>query len=74
MVFVFDNQKVFQHFLSKWLGSLVDGPRFAAKTEQGRSDGGNSTGPDGVWMYQLTDKGIAAEITAKTPNTTKTVI
>ena len=64
VVFVFDNQKVFNDFVnSGWqFGGQADA---AAKTspEKGGSMQGAASVSDGVWMYQLTDKGIAVEIT-----------
>ncbi|HTD55036.1 MAG TPA: YSC84-related protein [Silvibacterium sp.] len=65
VVFVFDNQKVFNDFVnSGWqFGGQADA---AAKTspEKGGSMQGAASVSDGVWMYQLTDKGVAVEITA----------
>jgi lipid-binding SYLF domain-containing protein len=65
VVFVFDNQKVFNDFVnSGWqFGGQADA---AAKTspEKGGSMQGAASVSDGVWMYQLTDKGLAVEITA----------
>ncbi len=65
-VFVFDNQKAFDGFVnSGWeFGGQASA---AAKTspEKGGSMEGAASVSDGVWMYQLTDKGIALEITAK---------
>jgi lipid-binding SYLF domain-containing protein len=64
VVFVFDNQKVFNDFVnSGWqFGGQADA---AAKTspEKGGSMQGAASVSDGVWMYQLTDKGLAVEIT-----------
>ncbi|MBV8672223.1 MAG: hypothetical protein JOZ33_02205 [Acidobacteriaceae bacterium] len=64
VVFVFDNQKVFNDFVnSGWqFGGQADA---AAKTspEKGGSMQGAASVSDGVWMYQLTDKGVAVEIT-----------
>jgi lipid-binding SYLF domain-containing protein len=65
-VFVFDNQKAFDSFVnSGWqFGGQADA---AAKTspEKGGAMQGAASVSEGVWMYQLTDKGIALEITAK---------
>jgi lipid-binding SYLF domain-containing protein len=66
VVFVFDNQKAFDSFVnSGWeFGGQTSA---AAKTspEKGGSMEGAATVSEGVWMYQLTDKGLALEITAK---------
>jgi lipid-binding SYLF domain-containing protein len=65
VIFVFDNAKAFNSFVnSGWqLGGQTSA---AAKTspEKGGAMQGAASVSDGVWMYQLTDKGIAVEITA----------
>jgi len=65
VVFVFDNAKAFNSFVnSGWqMGGQADA---AAKTspEKGGAMQGAASVSDGVWMYQLTDKGVAVEITA----------
>jgi lipid-binding SYLF domain-containing protein len=66
VIFVFDNQKAFDNFVnSGWdFGGQTSA---AAKTspEKGGSMQGAASVSDGVWMYQMTDKGLALEITAK---------
>jgi lipid-binding SYLF domain-containing protein len=65
VVFVFDNEKVFSSFInSGWdFGGQATA---AAKTgDKGGSMAGAASVSDGVWMYQMTEKGLAAEITAK---------
>ena len=66
VVFVFENQKAFDGFVnSGWeFGGQTSA---AAKTspEKGGSMQGAASVSEGVWMYQLTDKGLALEITAK---------
>ena len=66
VVFVFDNPKVFNDFVnSGWqFGGQTSA---AAKTspEKGGAMQGAASVSDGIWMYQLTDKGLALEITAK---------
>ncbi|HXY06591.1 MAG TPA: YSC84-related protein [Terriglobales bacterium] len=66
IVFVFENQKAFDSFVnSGWeFGGQTSA---AAKTspEKGGSMQGAASVSEGVWMYQLTDKGLALEITAK---------
>lgn len=66
VIFVFDNQKAFDGFLnSGWqFGGQATA---AAKTspEKGGSMEGAVSVSDGVWMYQLTDKGLALELTGK---------
>ena len=65
VVFVFDNDKALNSFVnSGWdFGGQATA---AAKTgDKGGSMAGATSVADGVWMYQMTDKGLAAEITAK---------
>jgi lipid-binding SYLF domain-containing protein len=65
VVFVFDNEKAFNSFVnSGWQfgGQSTVGAKVAGK---GAAMQGAASVSDGVWMYQLTDKGLAAEITAK---------
>ena len=65
VIFVFDNEKVFNNFVnSGWqFGGQATA---AAKTKNtGGAMSGAASVSDGVWMYQMTDKGLAAEITAK---------
>lgn len=65
VVFVFDTEKAFDSFVnSGWeFGGQATA---AAKTgDNGGSMSGAASVSDGVWMYQMTDKGLAAEITAK---------
>jgi lipid-binding SYLF domain-containing protein len=65
VVFVFDTEKAFDNFVeSGWqFGGQTTA---AAKTgDKGGSLAGAASVSDGVWMYQLTDKGLALEISAK---------
>jgi lipid-binding SYLF domain-containing protein len=64
VVFVFDNAKALDNFVnSGW--QLGGQSTAAAKTgDKGGSMAGAASVSDGIWMYQLTDKGLAAEITA----------
>ena len=65
VIFVFDKEKVFNNFVnSGWqFGGQATA---AAKTKNtGGAMSGAASVSDGVWMYQMTDKGLAAEITAK---------
>jgi lipid-binding SYLF domain-containing protein len=64
VVFVFDNEKAFDSFVnSGW--EFGGQSTVAAKTEdQGGAMAGAVAVSDGVWMYQLTDKGLALEISA----------
>jgi lipid-binding SYLF domain-containing protein len=64
VVFVFDNEKAFDSFVnSGW--EFSGQSTVAVKTEdQGGAMAGSVAVSDGVWMYQLTDKGLALEISA----------
>jgi lipid-binding SYLF domain-containing protein len=66
VIFVFDNQKAFDGFVnSGWeFGGQASA---AAKTspEKGGAMQGAASVSEGVWMYQLTDKGVALELTGK---------
>jgi len=66
VIFVFDNEKAFNGFVnSGWeFGGQTSA---AAKTspEKGGSMQGAASVSDGVWMYQMTDKGLALELTGK---------
>jgi lipid-binding SYLF domain-containing protein len=65
VVFVFDNEKAFDNFVNS--GWQFGGQSTAAATTgtKGGAMAGAVSVSDGVWMYQLTDKGLALEITAK---------
>ena len=65
VVFVFDNQKVLNNFVNS--GWQFGGQATAAAKvgDVGGAMAGAASVSDGVWMYQLTDKGLAVEITAK---------
>jgi len=66
VIFVFENEKAFDRFVnSGWeFGGQTSA---AAKTspEKGGSMEGAASVSDGVWMYQMTDKGLALELTGK---------
>ncbi len=66
VIFVFDNAKAFNGFVNSGWEFGGQGSA-AAKTspEKGGSMQGAASVEDGVWMYQMTDKGLALEITAK---------
>jgi lipid-binding SYLF domain-containing protein len=65
VVFVFDNQKALNSFVNS--GWEFGGQTTAAAKngDKGAALAGAVSVSDGVWMYQLTDKGLAVEITAK---------
>jgi len=66
VIFVFDNEKAFNGFVnSGW--EFGGQSSAAAKTspDKGGSMQGAASVSDGVWMYQMTDKGLALELTGK---------
>jgi lipid-binding SYLF domain-containing protein len=73
VVFVFANEKAFNSFVNS--GWQFGGQSTAAAKagDKGGAMAGAVSVSDGVWMYQLTDKGLALEITAKSTSTTKTM-
>jgi len=64
VVFVFDNEKPFSNFVnSGW--EFGDQVTAAAKAgDKGSAMSGAVSVADGVWMYQLTDSGLAVELSA----------
>jgi lipid-binding SYLF domain-containing protein len=64
VVFVFENEKALNSFINS--GWQLGGQSAAAATtgDKGGSMAGAASVSEGVWMYQLTDKGLAAEISA----------
>jgi lipid-binding SYLF domain-containing protein len=66
VIFVFENEEAFDGFVnSGW--EFGGQSSAAAKTspEKGGSMEGAASVSDGVWMYQMTDKGLALELTGK---------
>jgi lipid-binding SYLF domain-containing protein len=65
LVWVFDSQKDFSKFVNS--GYELGGQASAAakKGAQGGAYAGAVSVSPGVWLYQITDEGLAAEITAK---------
>ncbi len=65
VIFVFDNDTAFNSFVNS--GWEFGGQTTAAATtgEKGGALAGAASVSPGVYMYQLTDKGVAIEITAK---------
>lgn len=65
VIFVFDTDTAFNNFVNS--GWEFGGQSTAAATtgEKGGALAGAASVSPGVWMYQMTDKGVALEITAK---------
>ena len=71
VVFVFDNEKVLNSFINSGWEFGGQATAAAKTSDQGGSLAGAASVSDGVWMYQMTDKGLAAEITAKSTKYSK---
>jgi lipid-binding SYLF domain-containing protein len=65
VVFVFDNEKVLNSFINSGWEFGGQATAAAKNGDKGAAMAGAASVSDGVWMYQLTDKGLAAEISAK---------
>jgi lipid-binding SYLF domain-containing protein len=65
VIFVFDNEKAFDSFVNSGWEFGGQATAAAKNGDKGGSMAGAASVSDGVWMYQLTDKGLAAEISAK---------
>jgi lipid-binding SYLF domain-containing protein len=65
IVFVFENKKVLDDFIN---GGWDAGGQTTAAAKTGDGGGslqGAAAGGPGVWVYQMTDKGLALELTVK---------
>ena len=65
VVFVFDNDKVLSSFINSGWEFGGQATAAAKTSNKGGAMAGAASVSDGVWMYQMTEKGLAAEITAK---------
>ena len=65
VVFVFDTNKAFNSFVNSGWQFGGQATAAAKNGDKGGALTGATSVSDGVWMYQLTDKGLAIEITAK---------
>jgi lipid-binding SYLF domain-containing protein len=65
VVFVFDNPKTFNNFINTGWQFGGQSTAAAKTVNKGGAMAGAASISEGVWMYQLTDKGLALEITAK---------
>jgi lipid-binding SYLF domain-containing protein len=65
VIFVFDNEKAFKNFVNSGWQFGGQATAAAKNGDKGEAMGGAISVSDGVWMYQLTDKGVALELTAK---------
>ncbi|MGC1453007.1 MAG: YSC84-related protein [Candidatus Sulfotelmatobacter sp.] len=65
VIFVFDTEKALNGFVNSGWDFGGQATAAAKNGDKGAAMAGAASVADGVWMYQLTDKGIALEITAK---------
>jgi len=65
LVWVFDSQKDFNNFVNSGYEFGGQASAAAKKGSQGSAYAGAVSVSPGVWLYQMTDEGLAAEITAK---------
>lgn len=72
VIFIFDSENAFNKFVnSGWEFGGQSDAAIKAGEGKGASVAGAVSVSDGVWMYQLTDKGLALEITAKSTKYSK---
>jgi len=64
VVFLFDNQRAFDSFVNSGWEFGGQSTAAAKAGDKGGSMAGAVAVSDGVWMYQLTDKGLALDISA----------
>lgn len=64
VVFVFDNEKAFEGFVNSGWEFGEQAAAAAKAGDKGGAMSGAVSVSNGVWMYQLTDKGLAVEISA----------
>ena len=71
VIFVFETKRAFDNFID---GNWEFGGQATAAAKT-KNDGGSLEGAgvvsEGVWMYQMTDKGVALELTAKSTKYSK---
>jgi len=65
VIFVFDNEKALNGFVNSGWEFGGQATAAAKNGDKGAAMAGAASVADGVWMYQLTDKGVALEITVK---------
>ena len=64
VVFLFDSQRAFDSFVNSGWEFGGQSTAAAKAGDKGGAIAGAVSVSDGVWMYQLTDKGVAVEISA----------
>ncbi|MDQ7826190.1 MAG: YSC84-related protein [Candidatus Eremiobacteraeota bacterium] len=65
LIFVFDNEKAFRNFVDSGWTLGAQGTAAAKSGKTGGALQGAVPMSDGVWLYQLTEGGLALEVTVK---------
>lgn len=65
LVFVFENEKSWHEFVNSGWEAGAQATAAATDGKQGAAYQGAISVSPGVWLYQMTDKGLAAELTVK---------
>lgn len=65
LVFVFNNEKALNDFINSGWVAGAQATAAATTGDQGVAYQGAVSVSPGIWLYQLTDKGLAAEVTVK---------
>jgi lipid-binding SYLF domain-containing protein len=65
LVFVFDSEKTLNDFINSGWVAGAQATAAATTGDKGAAYQGAVSVSPGIWLYQLTDKGLAAEVTVK---------
>lgn len=65
LVFVFNNENVLNDFINSGWVAGAQATAAATTGDKGAAYQGAVSVSPGIWLYQLTDKGLAAEVTVK---------
>jgi hypothetical protein len=65
LVFAFQGASAFDRFVNSGWESSAQATAAASDGKKGAAYAGAMPVGNGVWLYQLTDKGVAAELTVK---------
>jgi lipid-binding SYLF domain-containing protein len=71
LVFVFENEKAFNGFVTSGWEFGGQATAAAKTSDKGGATAGAVSVSDGVWLYQLTDKGLALELSLKSTKFSK---
>ena len=73
VIFVFDNETALNNFVNSGWEFGRQSTAAATTGEKGGALAGAASVSPGVWMYQMTDKGVALKSRPRAPSTTKTM-